>query len=84
MQCHHNNKQLIDQIGNMTVLELSELDKRIRRKIWCISSYACMAAAPAQAAAAAAAKEEKKNLNIKLNCLMVVQIKLKPLKLCVK
>ena len=53
-----NKEQLIDQIGNMTVLELAELVKELEDKFGVTAAAPMMAAAPTAAPAAAAAEEK--------------------------
>lgn len=55
-----SNKQLIDQIGNMTVLQLSQLIKELEETFG-VTAAAPVGAAPAQAAAAAPAQAEEKS-----------------------
>lgn len=53
--------QLIDQIGNMTVLELAELVKALENKFGVSAAAPAAAVAPAAAPEAGAKKEEEKS-----------------------
>lgn len=58
-------EQLIEEIGNMSVLELSQLVKALEEKFG-VSAAVPVAAAPAAAAAAPAAAAEKSKFDVKL------------------
>ncbi len=60
MASQANNKQLVDQIGNMTVFQLAELVKELETTFG-VSAAAPVAAAAAAAPEAAAKKEEEKS-----------------------
>lgn len=60
-----NKEKMIEDIGNMSVLELSELVKDLEEKFG-VSAAAAVAAAPAAAAAAPAAAEEKSEYKVEL------------------
>lgn len=59
------SKQLIEQIGKMTVIELAELVKSLEEEFG-VSAAAPVAAAAAPAAAAAEAAEEKTSFKVTL------------------
>jgi len=60
-----SNADILDAIGNKTVLEISELIKMMEEKFG-VSAAAAVAAAPAAGAAPAAAVEEKTEFTVML------------------
>ncbi len=60
-----NKEKMIEDIGNMSVLELSEMVKDLEEKFG-VSAQAAVAAAPAAAGAAPAAAEEKTEYKVEL------------------
>ena len=59
--------QILEEIGKMTVLELSQLIKDMEEKFGVSAAAAVAVAGPAAAAAAAAPKEEKTEFTVMLN-----------------
>src|SRR5213083_1710267 len=61
--------QILEEIGKMTVLELSELIKAMEEKFGVSAAAAVAAAAPAPAAAAAPAAEEQTEFTVMLTAI---------------
>ena len=59
--------QILEEIGKMTVLELSQLIKDMEEKFGVSAAAAVAVAGPAAGAAAAAPKEEKTEFTVMLN-----------------
>ncbi|MFZ4759253.1 MAG: 50S ribosomal protein L7/L12, partial [Burkholderiaceae bacterium] len=62
-----NKDEILDAIGGMTVLELSELIKAMEEKFGVSAAAAVAVAAAPAAGAAAAAVEEKTEFTVMLN-----------------
>ena len=60
-------QEILDAIGNMSVLELSQLIKDMEEKFGVSAAAAVAVAGPAAGAAAAAPKEEKTEFTVMLN-----------------
>ena len=60
-------QEILDAIGSMTVLELSQLIKDMEEKFGVSAAAAVAVAGPAAGAAAAAPKEEKTEFTVMLN-----------------
>ena len=58
------NQEILDKIGSMTVLELSQLIKDMEEKFGVSAAAAVAVAAPAAGGGAAAAAEEKTEFNV--------------------
>jgi large subunit ribosomal protein L7/L12 len=74
-----NNEQIIDAIGNLTVLQLSELIKAMEDKFGVSAAAPAMMAAPAAAPAAAAVEQTEFDVILKaagankIGCIKVVR-----------
>jgi large subunit ribosomal protein L7/L12 len=62
-----SNADILEAIGNKTVLEISELIKMMEEKFGVSAAAAAVAAAPAAGAAPAAAAEEKTEFTVMLS-----------------
>lgn len=61
-----SKQEILDAIGNMSVLDLSELIKEMEEKFGVSAAATVVAAGPAGAAPAAAAEEEKDSFDVVL------------------